>query len=166
MTETIPFHKMMRVLRRQPQAVARVHGSREYPEVCGFVYFYQMADGVLVAARVTGLPKPTQGHPSGIFGFHIHSGSQCAGTSEDPFADTLGHYNPEKTLHPNHAGDLPPLFGNRGFAFQVFFTDRFCVQEVLHKTVVVHSGPDDLTSQPAGNAGKKIACGEIKTFRR
>lgn len=165
MTENIPFRKMICVLRQKPQAVARVHGSREYSVVCGFVYFYQMADGVLVAAHVTGLPKPTQEHPSGIFGFHIHSGP-CGGTSEDPFADTLGHYNPDKTPHPNHAGDMPPLFGNRGFAFQVFFTNRFSIQEVLHKTVVIHSGPDDFTSQPAGNAGKKIACGEIRAFRK
>ena len=166
MTETIPFHKIMCVLRREPQAVARVHGNREYAKICGDVYFYQMADGVLVAARVTGLPKPTQEAPGRFFGFHIHSGSRCAGTSEDPFADTLGHYNPDDTSHPNHAGDMPPLFGNRGFAFQVFFTNRFCVQEILHKTVVIHSRPDDFTSQPAGNAGKKIACGQIKAFRR
>lgn len=161
MSEKIPFHRCVRVLNGQPQAVARIHGSREYSAICGIVYFYQMSNGVLVAVRVTGLPGR-----SGFFGFHIHSGSQCTGTAEDPFGDTLTHYNPEEVPHPNHAGDLPTLFGNHGFAFQVFFTDRFCVHEILNKTVVIHSGPDDFTSQPAGNAGAKIACGEIKPFGR
>ena len=153
----IPFRRMLQVLNRNPQAVAKIHA--EHTPFRGIVRFYQLPTGVLVAAHITGLP-----YPNGIFGFHIHSGSQCTGTAEDPFANTLAHYNPGQTLHPNHAGDLPPLFGNHGFAFQVFFTDRFTVQEILRKTVVIHSGPDDFTSQPAGNAGEKIACGQIEPF--
>lgn len=159
MTKKNPFHWAIRALNGRPQAVASVHGSREFSEICGTVYFYQMAHGVLVAVCVTGLPDR-----SGFFGFHIHSGCACTGTAKDPFGDTLAHYNPGDADHPNHAGDLPPLLGNQGFAFQVFFTDRFCVREILRKTVVIHSGPDDFTSQPAGNSGKKIACGEIKPF--
>ena len=62
----------------------------------------------------------------------------------------------------DHAGDLPPLFGNHGFAFAVFLTDRFSVREVLGKTVIVHLKPDDFTTQPSGSAGEKIACGEIR----
>lgn len=34
--------------------------------------------------------------------------------------------------------------------------------EVKERTVVIHSGPDDFTSQPSGNAGQKIACGIIR----
>lgn len=153
----IPYHRMPRILSRRPQAVARIHSK--YAAIDGFVYFYQMPDGVLVAARIMGLPDT-----NGFFGFHIHSGSQCAGTAEDPFANTLSHYNPGQTSHPHHAGDLPPLLGSHGFSFQVFFTDRFTVQEILGKTVVIHSGPDDFTSQPAGNSGEKIACGQIEPF--
>ena len=153
----IPFRRMLQVLSRNPQAVARIHG--EHDQIHGVVRFHQMPTGVLVTAHVTGLP-----HPSGFLGFHIHSGSQCTGTAEDPFANTLAHYNPGQSTHPNHAGDLPPLFGNHGFAFQVFFTDRFTVQEILHKTVVIHSGPDDFTSQPAGNVGKRLPVGRLKDF--
>ena len=158
MCEKNPFYTMLRVLCGRPQAMARIHGGREFSEIRGAVYFYQMDDGVLVAVRVTGLPKE-----SGFFGFHIHSGETCTG---EAFADTLSHYNPEGAEHPQHPGDLPPLLGNRGFAFHVFFTDRFCVHEILRKTVVIHSGPDDFTSQPAGNAGEKIACGRIVPFGR
>lgn len=43
----------------------------------------------------------------------------------------------------------------------VFSTERFQVHEVIGKTVIVHEKPDDFVSQPSGNAGQKIACGEI-----
>ncbi len=166
MSEHVPFQTMFRVLNRQPQAMATLHGSNGFPAIFGHVYFYQMADGVMVAAWVTGLPKRMPDSTGGFYGFHIHSGSKCAGTAEDPFADALTHYNPREAPHPSHAGDLPPLLGNHGYAFQVFFTDRFSVRELLHRRVVIHSMPDDFISQPAGNAGQKIACGEIEAYRK
>lgn len=46
-------------------------------------------------------------------------------------------------------------------AFLAVRTDRFCVQEIIGKAVVIHDGLDDSRSQPAGNAGMKIACGVI-----
>lgn len=165
MTGNIPFYRMLNTLNRRPEAAARVRGSQAYAAISGRVFFYQMEGGVLVAAQVEGLPNRKSGASQGIFGFHIHSGSRCSGTKEDSFADALTHYNPDGAPHPNHAGDLPPLFGNRGYGFQVVFTDRFSVREILHKTVVIHSWPDDFTSQPAGNAGEKIACGRIESIR-
>jgi len=63
--------------------------------------------------------------------------------------------------HPHHAGDLPPLFGNNGYALSMFLTTRFSVSEIIGRTVILHSAPDDFTSQPAGNSGVKIACGVI-----
>jgi superoxide dismutase, Cu-Zn family len=44
----------------------------------------------------------------------------------------------------------------------VFFTDKFNVQEVIGKSVIIHENPDDYRTQPAGNSGKKLACGVIK----
>lgn len=41
-------------------------------------------------------------------------------------------------------------------------TDRFRVEEIIGRTVVIHSGADDFKSQPSGNAGEKIACGVIR----
>ncbi len=164
MPEPNSFPMMMNVLNHNPHGAASVYGSSKYPEISGCVYFYQMDHGVLVAAQMTGLPNAASGSPNRIFAFHIHSGSRCSGTEADPFADALTHYNPRGVSHPNHAGDLPPLFGNHGYAFQVVFTDRFSVGEIIGKTIIIHSGPDDFTSQPAGNAGEKIACGEIKSF--
>ncbi len=55
-----------------------------------------------------------------------------------------------------HAGDLPPLLSNNGRAYCQVLTGRFRVSDVIGKTVVIHSGPDDFMTQPSGNAGEKI----------
>ena len=155
------LHSLLTALQGCPQAEAKLSGSRDHSRIYGFVYFYQTPRGVLTAAQVWGLPTTL---PGNIFGFHIHSGGQCSGNEADPFADALTHYNPTQEEHPFHAGDLPSLFGNNGYALQVFLTDRFSVHDIIGKTVIIHSGPDDFTSQPAGNAGARIACGQIKPY--
>lgn len=149
------------ILRQRPHATAVVRGSSAYPDISGRILFYQMRMGVLVAAEVFGLPAGGGDCESPVFGFHIHSGSSCSGNMEDPFADALEHYNPGQCMHPQHAGDMPPLFGNNGYAFQVFLTDRFTVREIIGKTVIIHAMPDDFMTQPGGNAGGRIACGQI-----
>lgn len=143
-----------------------VKGSQEYPDLYGMVSFYQAASGVLVMVQVHGLPQGSGNCPTNIFGFHIHEGNACTGNEEDPFADAGGHYNPRGCPHPAHAGDLPPLFGNRGYAFMTVFTDRFSVDEVIGRTVIIHAAPDDFTTQPAGNSGARIACGRITAMGR
>lgn len=148
---------------KRPQVSAILTGSERYPNVRGEVRFYQTGQGVLVAAEVTGLPYTEKTCGGNFFGFHIHEGRFCSGNREDPFADVMMHYNPEGCEHPYHAGDLPPLLGNRGYALSIFLTDRFSVREIMGRTVIVHSYPDDFQTQPAGNAGEKIACGAIRS---
>ena len=148
-------------LRRRPQAYALLKGSPDFPEINGKVRFYQTPYGTLVALEAHGLPRFENPCESPIFALHIHEGSECTGNARDFFANTRTHYNPYRCLHPYHAGDLPPLFGANGHAFSVFLTDRFTPREVVGKTVILHGSPDDFTTQPAGNAGVKIACGEI-----
>lgn len=150
------------ILQASPSAVVEVRGSAEYPRIRGKVNFYQTRAGVLVSAEIFGLPPADSSCKNRIFAFHIHSGSSCTGDRSDAFADAKSHYNPGGCDHPYHAGDLPPLWGNDGYAFQVFLTDRFTVSEIVGRTVIVHAGPDDFTSQPSGNAGQKIACGVIE----
>lgn len=146
----------------QPDARAEIKGSGAYPDVIGKAAFYQTNDGVLLSVEVMGLPHNDNPCSGGIFGFHIHEGASCTGNAEDTFADTKGHFNPHSCKHPNHAGDLPPLFESKGRAFMVFLTDRFTVGDIIDRTMIIHSAPDDFTTQPSGNAGKRIACGKIK----
>ncbi len=145
------------------RSFARIKGSPEYPQINGIVQFRQTDNGVLVTANIYGLPHNDSPCESPIFGFHIHEGTSCTGNEDDPFADAKSHYNPNNCPHPHHAGDLPPLFGNSGgYAFLSFLTDRFALNDVIGKTIIIHSNPDDFTTQPSGNSGKKIACGIIR----
>lgn len=146
---------------KAPQAVAMLQGSPAYADIRGSVRFYGTRYGVFVVAEVGGLPRGGR-CATPIFAFHIHEGATCRGDTADPFAKAGAHYNPQGCLHPYHAGDLPPLWGANGYAFSAFLTARFAIEEIIGKTVVVHMGLDDFTTQPAGNAGAKIACGEIR----
>ncbi len=149
------------LMHRTPGAWARLYGSAQYPDILGLVRFFDTPLGTLVVTEVSGLPTGQPGK-SPIFAYHIHSGSSCTGNADDPFADAGTHYNPQGVPHPYHAGDLPSLFGANGHAFSACLTDRFTTAEVIGKTIIIHAKPDDFTTQPSGNAGTKIACGEIR----
>ena len=149
-------------LRRRPDAQTDISGGREDQRLRGIVRFYQTPQGVFVLAEVSGLPDRGFRCEDNIFAFHIHSGGSCSGSADDSFRDAQGHYNPKRCPHPAHAGDMPPLFSNGGYALQAFLTDRFTVREIVGRTVIIHDHVDDFTSQPAGNAGERIACGVIR----
>lgn len=153
--------KLPGLLKQPPDAYAKISGSKFNPDISGSASFYQAKDGVVLVAEVKGLPSSDWPCDPCIFGFHIHEGSSCSRNSDEPFSDTKAHYNPDRCPHPEHAGDLPPLFGNRGYAFMAVFTDRFSVDEIINRTIVIHASPDDFTTQPSGNSGIKIACGRI-----
>lgn len=145
-----------------PFAMATLKGSAAYPDLRGTVLFFETNGGVIVLADVENLPVQTA--CGSVYGFHIHEGMSCGG---DDFAQTMGHYNPTDCPHPYHAGDLPPLFRNdgpkgEGGAWMAVLTDRFTLQEIVGRTVVIHDRVDDFVSQPAGNSGRKIACGVIR----
>ncbi len=146
----------MRYCVKRPDAVARIVGGEEATQLFGCVQFYQENGCVLIEAKIIGLPKASE---AGFYGFHIHQGRDCSGAG---FPGTEGHYNPAEQAHPEHAGDLPPLLACKGNAYLSVKTDRFSVAEIIGRTVVIHSDPDDFHTQPAGNAGKKIACGVIR----
>lgn len=139
--------------------MAQICGGVEVPLLSGCVRFYQENGCVLIVAEISGLPGASE---TGFYGFHIHQGENCSGAD---FTGTRSHYNLTNQTHPKHAGDLPPLLACQGNAYLSVRTDRFSVQDIIGRTVVIHSDPDDFRSQPAGNAGKKIACGVIRKGR-
>lgn len=153
---------LLSLLRGRAQAAASIAGSGSCPDVSGTVRFYQTKEGVIVLAEVSGLPQGSLPCHERVFGFHIHTGSDCGGNMDDPFADAMSHYDPDGCEHPFHAGDLPPLFGNGGIALSLFLTNRFSVDEIIGRTVIIHDHPDDFITQPSGNSGTKIACGVIR----
>jgi len=87
----------------------------------------------------------------------------CTGNDTDPFADAKMHYNNGTcSEHPYHTRDIPPLFGNNGFAYMPFFTNKFSISEIIGKFIIIHDSVDDFITQPSGNSGQKIACGIIQ----
>ena len=133
-----------------PDASARFNGS-----VFGKADFFQMPKGVLIKIHVHGLPLE---NVTDFFALHIHEGNSC----DNGFSKTGGHYNPLNMSHPRHSGDLPPLLSNGGEAYMTVLTNRFTLDEVTGKAIVIHSDSDDFYSQPAGNPGIKIACAIIE----
>ena len=160
MDNSTPRHSFIYLLANtRPQAVAWVRGGVEAPELSGLVKFYETPyGGVLVEAEVFGLPNIQTQNSSGFYALHIHNGTSC----QDNFSQIDGHYNPMNLPHPEHAGDLVPLLGNQGYAWTAFYDKRFHIQEIIGKFVVIHAHPDDFTTQPSGNSGTMIACGEIR----
>lgn len=151
------------MFRRKYDAVAYIEGRDG--ALHGRVIFRQKIQGVLVTAEIYGLPLQNKECGQGVFGFHIHEGKSCAGTEQDSYSASGGHYNPGNCPHPYHAGDLPPLFSDNGYAYLSVLTGRFNVEEIIGRTVIVHENPDDFTTQPSGNSGRKIACGIIEKLR-
>ncbi len=143
------------------EATAKIYGGRQNPHIYGKVFFRQTPAGVIVTAQIHNLPVRA---PSefGVCGFHIHEGKSCSGNADDEFASAGSHFNPDYEEHPYHAGDLPPLFSNNGYAYMQVLTDRFSVCDIIGKVVIIHSMPDDFMTQPSGNSGTKIACGKIQ----
>ncbi len=145
----------------RPQAVAEVLGGEAYPKINGLIKFYSLPYGAtLIEAEIFYLPNTKYDQSSGFFGFHIHETGDCS----DNFAKTGNHYDPEKVPHPYHAGDMPPLLSNNGYVWTAFFNSRITVPEIIGRSVIIHSMPDDFTSQPSGNSGEKIACGVIERY--
>lgn len=141
-----------------PSAYAKISGNADNPSLHGIAYFYPVPfGGVLVETEVYGLPYKNVPPYSQFYGMHIHETGDCS----LPFDKTGSHYNPHGLPHPEHAGDLLPLLGNDGYAYSVFYTDRFELPEIIGRSLIIHDSPDDFTTQPAGNSGVKIGCGVI-----
>ena len=149
----------------RPAARARIRGDAAHPQLHGVAEFFPCRNGTLVFAEVWGLPYDPARCAPNIYALHVHAGGGCTGTPDAHFSGAGGHDNPKDCPHPAHAGDLPPLFGNRGYAWQGVYTERFTPAGVVGKTVIVHGQRDDFTTQPAGDAGARIGCGVITAVR-
>jgi len=127
-------------------------------KVAGTLTFTVTNTGVVLAGEVSGLTP-------GKHGFHIHE----FGDLRDPAGKSAGgHYNPEGHPHGGpdsdhrHVGDLGNITaGADGVAKVNIKIDGLNLHHVIGLSIVVHAKEDDLTSQPAGDAGDRIAVGVI-----
>lgn len=128
----------------------------------GTVHFQEMADGrVEVQVDLTGVP-------AGVHGFHVHDKGDCG----DNGNAAGGHFNPTSAPHAapdaasHHAGDFGNVTaGDNGEVHHRFTTRSVSVsagtRSAVGRAVILHANPDDLTTQPTGNAGGRIACGVV-----
>jgi superoxide dismutase, Cu-Zn family len=147
------------------RAVARLRGAPG-SGIDGQVVLVEATDGqIVVEAEVRGLDR------AGPHGFHVHEHGRCdapdfesAGDHFDP-TDGLPHAGPRDPLR--HAGDLGNVVADeRGEGALVLVVEEISLGEdersVIGRSVILHAEPDDLVTQPTGDAGARIACGVIE----
>lgn len=145
----------------RPQAMAWVRGQTADPQISGLVKFYHTPyGGVLIEAEIFNLPDISTAGSADFYAFHIHEHGDCSNN----FANVGPHYNPTDQQHPYHAGDMIPLLGNQGYAWAAFYDKRFQIRDIIGRSVIIHAHRDDFTTQPSGDPGPMIACGEIRSI--
>ena len=119
--------------------------------------------GVRVEAEVSGLTP-------GEHGFHLHEKA----FANNDFKTAGGHYNPEGKKHGlhnpegHHAGDFENLVvgedgkGSASFVAEGLSLDKGAANSIWGKSFIIHAGPDDYATDPAGNSGDRIAGGNIE----
>jgi Cu-Zn family superoxide dismutase len=118
---------------------------------------------VQITGTITGL-KP------GAHGLHIHEFGDCSA----PDASSAGsHFNPHDDPHgsprdlenAHHVGDLGNVTANQQGEAEIDIEDNEMQlsgpESVIGKALVVHAAQDDFKSQPSGNSGARVGCGEI-----
>lgn len=143
------------------EAVAVIHPT-EGNDATGVVTFSETEDGINIQAEISGLEE-------GLHGFHIHEFGDCR--AEDG-TSAGGHYAPDEgsehgapTDSNSHDGDLGNIEADEEGTATIDITSEDITmngpKSILGRGVVIHSGEDDYESQPAGDAGSRVACGVI-----
>ena len=121
--------------------------------------------GAKIALNLTGLPP-------GQHAVHIHGVAKCEGPA---FTTAGGHFNPENKKHGlmnpdgHHAGDMPNFTVKPNGTAKVTVVDPDVTLGDGPNSIftgggtalMVHAAADDMKTDPAGNAGARIACGTI-----
>ena len=116
--------------------------------------------------------ESTTGLKPGEHAIHIHEKSDCssidgksAGGHWNPTAQPHGEWGNEAGYHKGDIGNF--TVNSNGTGTINFVTEEWCIdcgddtKDILGKSVIVHQGIDDFTSQPSGAAGSRISCGGI-----
>jgi Cu-Zn family superoxide dismutase len=124
------------------------------------------------AAAGVNIRLDLKGLPAGEHAIHVHGVMKCEGPA---FTTAGGHFNPDMKHHglmnPDgpHAGDMPNFTVSAdGTAKATVVAPGVTMGDDPHSiftgggtALVVHAAADDMKSDPAGNAGARIACGVI-----
>jgi Cu-Zn family superoxide dismutase len=145
------------------KAIAVLHATKKDAgeDARGDVTFTMTPQGVRVVAEIRGLEP-------GPHGFHIH---EFGDIHSDDGMSTGGHFNPTGMQHgsaaspKSHIGDLGNIEANSKGVAKIDLVDpelRFIgPTSIIGRGLVVHAKPDDLKTQPTGNAGDRVAVAVI-----
>jgi Cu-Zn family superoxide dismutase len=144
------------------EATAKLE-SRSGSSVTGEAEFTEKSGGVEVSIQIKGA-KP------GTHGVHLHDKGDCSALDA---SSAGGHFNPDSKTHgspaadPHHAGDFGNItVGANGTGKLKLMVKGLTVapgpNSVVGHAVVIHADTDDMKSQPAGNAGARVACGVVQ----
>jgi len=150
---------------QNPATTAKADLADSQGKKVGTAELTQTPDGVKIALTVSGLAP-------GQHAFHIHAAGKCEGPD---FKSAGGHFNPYNKKHglknPNgpHAGDMENIeVGSDGTGTAEIVNKQVTLADgpnsLFHEggtAIVIHASPDDNVTDPAGNAGARIACGVI-----
>jgi superoxide dismutase, Cu-Zn family len=141
----------------EPSASAQL-AARSDSTAAGSATFTEKDGSLQITAQITGLSP-------GEHGFHIHDVGDCSAADA---SSAKGHFNPSGKQHghhdsdSHHGGDMPNLVANsQGDAHWIGQIKGISLTDVVGRSVVIHADPDDYKSQPAGNSGKRVACGVV-----
>jgi Cu-Zn family superoxide dismutase len=133
--------------------------------VSGKLSLVPMGDGVHITGEIGGLGA-SQTHA-----IHVHEKGDCSAADA---SSAGGHFNPAGSAHGragtavHHAGDMDNIVANAQGVADINIhlagvtLGGGAANDIAGRAVIVHAAPDDYTSQPAGNAGARVACGVIK----
>jgi superoxide dismutase, Cu-Zn family len=121
--------------------------------------------GVLISIEINGLPADKW------VAFHVHETGSCDAMTH--YDSAGGHFNPTKAEHGYesangpHAGDMPNQYvpADGTLRAQVFNSEVMLGKGengITGRALMIHANPDDYSSQPAGDAGKRLACAVIE----
>ena len=141
----------------EPRSGSNLSGNAVFTEENGQVTMTAIVDGL----------------SEGLHAIHLHESADC---SAQDGSSAGGHWNPTAEKHGKwgdaagyHRGDI----GNfkvdaNGNGTITMTTDQWCIgcddqnKNIVGKSLLIHDGVDDFTSQPAGNAGTRVGCGTIR----
>ena len=144
------------------EAISVINTSYKSKTLEGIVLFIQKEDHVNIKIDIKGLKK------NHLHGFHIHE----SGDLREGCKSCCDHYNPKNTehggLYGGHAGDLGNIKTDEtGACKMTLKTDKFLVDEILGRSIIIHEDEDDLglgdfeDSKKTGHSGARIACSVI-----